>query len=159
MNKLMLAAYLLALPSAVASAGARHGEPPDSALYRTVAALDSDLFDAFNRCDLVKLGAFVTEDLEFYHDQTGLSRSRQTFLDAVRRNVCGKVRRVLVEGSLEVHALAGYGAVEIGVHRFHHPGADAAMAVGQARFVHLWENKGGAWRLARVVSFDHGPAE
>ncbi len=34
-------------------------------LFRTIAHLDSALFDAYNRCDLVKLGSFVAEDLEF----------------------------------------------------------------------------------------------
>ena len=84
-------------------------------LFRTISALDTQLFDAYNRCDLEKLGGFFTEDLEFYHDQTGLSRSRQAMVDAVKKNICGKVRRDLVPGTLEVYPLKGYGAVEIGV--------------------------------------------
>ncbi len=41
-------------------------------LTRTVAALDTKLFDAYNHCDLKTLGEMVSDDLEFYHDQTGL---------------------------------------------------------------------------------------
>lgn len=90
-------------------------------LFATIAALDSALFDAYNKCDLVKLGSFVAEDLEFYHDQTGLARGRQSLIDGVRQNVCGKVRRDLVRGTLEVHPLRGYGAMETGEHLFCDP--------------------------------------
>ena len=41
-------------------------------LTRTVSELDTKLFDAYNHCDLKTLGAMVSDDLEFYHDQTGL---------------------------------------------------------------------------------------
>ena len=91
-------------------------------LTRTVTALDTKLFDAYNHCDLKTLGAMVSDDLEFYHDQTGLMVGKAPFLEAIQKNICGKVERTLVPGTLEVHRLKGYGAVEIGVHRFHHPG-------------------------------------
>src|SRR5581483_9590207 len=87
-------------------------------LLETVAGLDAGLFDAYNRCDLEKLGSYVADDLEFYHDRTGLSRGRQVFLDSIRNNICGKVHRDLIPGSLEAYPLNGYGAVEIGDHIF-----------------------------------------
>ena len=59
--------------------------PVTDSLFRTIASLDSAMFDAYNRCDLEKLGTFIAVDLEFYHDQTGLSRSRQSLIDAVWR--------------------------------------------------------------------------
>jgi hypothetical protein len=52
-----------------------------------------------------------------------------------------------------VYPLHGYGAVEIGVHRFHHPGDSD---VGEAKFVMLWQYKDGAWKIPRVISYDHG---
>lgn len=135
--------------------------PPSKAaaeeLYHTVAALDTALFDAYNHCDLEKLSSLVSEDLEFYHDQTGLSVGRQNFIDAIRNNICGKVTRELVAGTLEVYPLRGYGAVEIGVHRFHHPG-DAGN-VGEAKFITLWQNKDGVWKITRAISFDHHAAK
>ena len=127
----------------------------DAALYETVAGLDKTLFDAVNRCDLEKLGSMVTDDLEFYHDKTGLAVGKKIFLDSIKNNVCGKVQRELVAGSLEVYPLAGYGAVEIGVHRFHHPGQENDV-VGEAKFIHVWQLKDGTWNIARVISFDHG---
>src|ERR1700730_9026264 len=106
-----LAACLAAMSSRAESQASPVPQSSDS-LFRTIASLDSALFDAYNRCDLVRLGSFVAEDLEFYHDQTGLARGRQSLIDGVRQNICGKVRRDLIRGSLEVHPLKGYGAVE-----------------------------------------------
>ena len=130
-------------------------------LTTTVAALDRALFAAYNRCDLAALGALVADDLEFYHDQTGLARGRQALVDGVRQNVCGKVRRDLVPGTFEVHPLRGYGAVETGEHRFCDPRAHrtcTAATGGAARFVMLWQHQAdGAWRLTRVISYDHAP--
>jgi hypothetical protein len=123
-------------------------------LTRTVAELDTKLFDAYNHCDLKTLGEMVSDDLEFYHDQTGLMVGKAPFLEAIQNNICGKVERTLVPGSLEVYRLKGYGAVEIGVHRFHRPG-DQNDPGGEAKFVHVWQNKDGVWRVTRVISYDH----
>jgi hypothetical protein len=124
-------------------------------LYQTVSGLDTALFDAYNHCDLAKMGSMVAEDLEFYHDQTGLSVGRQSLIDGVKNNICGKVQRELV-GVLEVYPLKGYGAVEIGGHRFTHPGDP--NNVGEAKFVQLWQLKDGSWKLTRVISFNHNAA-
>src|SRR5229473_2465016 len=70
-------------------------------LTRTITALDKQLFDAYNTCNIEKLGTLVTDDLEFYHDKTGLAVGKQPFLDAIKKNICGKVTRELVQGSLE----------------------------------------------------------
>src|ERR1051325_4777721 len=74
-----------------AQSGAQSGP-----LFKTIQALDSKLFDAYNHCDLATLGAMVSDDLEFYHDQTGLSVGKEPFLPAIRENICGKVERFLV---------------------------------------------------------------
>jgi ketosteroid isomerase-like protein len=126
----------------------------DAELTRAISALDTQLFDAYNNCDIDKLGSMVTDDLEFYHDKTGLAVGKKVFLDAIKNNICGKVTRELVKGSLEVYPLKGYGAVEIGVHRFHHPGVQNDV-LGEAKFIHLWQYKDGAWKVTRVISYDH----
>jgi len=139
----------------VCGIGAQAQLPASDPLYKTVSGLDTALFDAYNHCDLTKMGSMVAEDLEFYHDQTGLSVGRQSLIDGVKNNICGKVQRELV-GTLEVYPLKGYGAVEIGVHRFTHPGDPGN--VGEAKFVQLWQLKDGSWKLTRVISFDHNAA-
>jgi hypothetical protein len=145
---------LLLLP-ALARAQTQQGLPPTDDLYKTVAALDAALFDAYNHCNLDKLGSMVSDDLEFYHDQTGLAVGRQSLIDGVRNNICGKVHRELVPGTLEVYPIKGYGAVEIGIHRFTHPNDPNPGPGGEAKFVHVWRQKDGVWQVTRVLSFDH----
>ena len=150
-------ALLLAAPLAQADVPPAK-EPSAAELARTVAALDTRLFEAYNHCDLDTLGAIVAEDLEFYHDKTGLSRGRAAFVEAIKNNICGKVHRDLVPGSLEVYPLHTYGAVEIGSHVFCDPRQTAKCdpaKSGAAKFVMLWQNAGGTWKLTRVISYDH----
>src|SRR5258706_13663071 len=92
-------------------------------LDKAVTALDAALFDAYNHCDLEKFSSFLDDNVEFYHDQGGVTLGKQNLTDSVKKNICGKVTRELVPGTLQVHYMKGYGAVEIGVHRFPSPGA------------------------------------
>ena len=127
-------------------------------LDKAVAALDAALFDGYNRCDLEKFASFLDENVEFYHDQGGVTLGRGALTDSVKKNICGQVTRELVPGTLQVFYMKGYGAVEMGIHRFHHPGHDDTEGIGEARFVHLWQYKDGAWRITRVISYDHHTA-
>jgi hypothetical protein len=151
---------LLLLASAMAVAFAHsqstQGLPVSDTLYKTVAGLDSELFAAYNNCQLDKLGSLVAEDLEFYHDKTGLAIGRQLFIGAIKNNICGKVHRELVPGTLEIYPMEGFGAVEIGIHRFTHPGDP--HNIGEAKFITLWQHKDGSWKMTRAISFDHHPA-
>jgi hypothetical protein len=63
-------------------------------LFKTIESLDSRLFDAYNHCDLKTLGAMVSDDLEFYHDQSGLSVGKDPFIAAIKQNICDKVQRI-----------------------------------------------------------------
>jgi len=150
--------YLAPLVSLVLLLATVHAQSPaqsnaqSDTLFKTVQSLDTKLFDAYNHCDLPTLGAMVADDLEFYHDQTGLSVGKAPFIAAIKQNICGKVERTIVPGSMEVYPLKGYGAVEIGVHRFHHSGEEA---LGEAKFVTLWRNKDGAWKVTRAISYNH----
>ncbi len=127
-------------------------------LDKTMAALDTALFDAYNHCDLVKFASFIADDIEFYHDQGGVTLGKQAFVDSIKKNICGTdMRRELVPGTLEAHHMKGYGAIEIGTHRFYHPKSN--IGTGEARFVHLWQYKDGAWKITRALSFDHQAAK
>ena len=161
MKKFCALLLIVLVSGAFVPAGAQAVQSLDSIksqeeLAQTITALDKQLFDAYNTCNIERLGTLVTDDLEFYHDKTGLAVGKQPFLDAIKKNICGKVTRELVQGSLEVYPLHGYGAVEIGLHRFRHPGDRDA---GEAKFVHLWQYKDGAWKISRVISYDHGAAK
>ncbi len=125
-------------------------------LDKAGAALDEALFNSYNKCDLAKFESFFVDDVEFYHDQGGLTLGKKALTDAVKNNICGKVTRELV--SLKVYPMKGYGMLETGVHRFHHPGHEDTEGVGEGQFVHLWQYKDGAWKVTRVISYDHHSA-
>ena len=127
-------------------------------LDKAVASLDAALFDSYNRCDLEKFATFFADDVEFYHDQGGVTLGKESLTDSVKKNICGRVTRELAPGSLQVYRMKGYGAVEMGVHRFHHPGHEDTEPVGEAKFIHLWQYKDGAWKITRVISYDHKAA-
>lgn len=128
-------------------------------LFDSLARMDSVLFDAsFTSCDATKANAIFTDDVEFYHDQTGFAAGEQV-RDNTRRLTasCPRSRgvtRTLIPGSLRIYSIQGYGAVQMGVHRFDERGASSGTLT---RFVHLWRLENGTWRLARVLSLDHHP--
>lgn len=154
----MLKSLSLAVLLGWAAVPAQADEVADKGLSETVRALDAKLFDAYNRCDLDTLAAMVSDDLEFYHDVTGLSRGRAPFIAAIKNNICGKVHRDLVAGTMEVYPLAHYGAVELGEHVFcdprQTPTCDPKTA-GIAKFVTVWRLQNGQWQVTRVISFNH----
>src|SRR5450755_1532176 len=127
-------------------------------LDRAGTLLDAALFDAYNKCDLDKFASFFVDDVEFYHDQGGVTLGRAALIDSVKKNICGKVTRELVPGSLKVFHMKGYGLLETGVHRFHHPGHEDTEGIGEGQFIHLWQYKDGAWKVTRVISYDHHAA-
>lgn len=131
--------------------------PEAQELYDEISHMDAVLFDAFNDRDLTKLKTLFTEDLEFYHDRGGLTSYQQN-MDSFKRNFESetKVRRELVKSSLEVYPIPGYGAMEIGVHRFYTTEKGKPEEVSAtAKFVHVWQKKNGEWKISRVVSYDH----
>jgi ketosteroid isomerase-like protein len=158
MKKTLLFLFLLATAVRVEAQPPQSQEPRDE-LLKTISSLDAQVFDAYNHCDLEKLATYFTEDLEFYHDQSGLSRTRKAMIDDIQKYVCGKARRDLVPGTLEVYPLKNYGAVEIGAHRFCDPQKFKTCGEkdsGIAKFVMIWQHQdGGAWKITRVISFDH----
>lgn len=137
-----------------AHAQAQESMKSQKELDQAIASLDAALFDSYNRCDLEKFSTFFADDLEFYHGQDGVTMGKEKLTDNVKKYICGgDVRRELVPGTLEVHPMKGYGAVEIGVHRFYHPKSNTPT--GEARFINLWQYKDRGWKISRVISFDH----
>jgi len=120
-------------------------------LYQTIAELDSVFFTAYNNCDIKKQAEFYSDSIEFYHDQGGLITSKQLLLEATKKNICGKVTRELVKGSIEVSPIANYGAVEIGMHMFHN-NQEKGQVPHASRFVVIWRNRTGKWTIERVIS-------
>ena len=124
-------------------------------LTKVITSLDAALFNAYNTCDLPKFAAFFTDDIEFYHDQGGITLGKEKLTESIKNNICGKVTRELLAGSRQVHPMNGIGAIDMGTHLFHHPGKDDTEPLGEGKFIHLWRYRDGAWKVARIYSYDH----
>jgi len=125
--------------------------PQSDELHDDIVRQDSLLFTAYNQCDLEAFASLVSEDLEFYHDVGGLETSKANLVSAIKNNICGKVRRELLPGSIEVYPVPGYGAVEMGAHRFYNL-VEGGEPSRFSKFVQLWHREDSQWKLARVIS-------
>lgn len=135
-----------------------------ASLNKEIRTLDSLLFDvAFNTCDLSPLEDIISEDFEFYHDQGGITGSKNEFIESIKNNICGinyQPIRKLVEGTFKVYPLASngvlYGAIQESVHRFFAREENKPeYFTSIARMTHLWLLENDEWKLKRVLSFDH----
>lgn len=126
-------------------------KPTDIALQHKIEELDSIFFTAYNTCDLEQQAALISEDIEFFHDQGGLSTSKTEIIEALKNNICGKVTRELVKGSIEVYPIHNYGAVQMGYHKFFNNQEPDAIS-NPSKFVTIWKNENENWRMTRIIS-------
>lgn len=127
-----------------------------------VRAADALYWQAFNACDMQAMGALLTNDVEFYHDKTGLTTSRNGVLDSLRKGPCGTpgmhLRREAVPGSVHFFPLAGGFAILSGEHRFYaSENGKPEHLDGQADFTIVWQSTNGQWQMRRILSYAHGP--
>lgn len=136
-----------------------------STLYKTIKEMDSFLFEnGFNECRISDMEPLISDDLEFYHDQSGITKSKKDFLLTIEQNICSnqqqKPIRKLMENSLEIFPLYNkgvlYGALQNGIHEFYIKEANnAPYLTSTAKFSHLWIKENANWKLKRILSFDH----
>lgn len=158
-TSLTILALLISL-SASLSASAQSQDtyvykPESQELYNAIIRMDSIYFNAYNTCDMDKQAAIYADSIEFYHDGSGLETSKRALLSAIKENICGKVTRVLVKGSIEVYRIPGFGAVEIGLHRFINHAENNAVSRPD-KFIIIWRHRNGQWQITRVVSLHTG---
>lgn len=131
-----------------------------SALQTEIEALDTALFDAFNRCadaeQLKRFTKMLAPDLEFYHDRDGRS-DKKTMVANTKKNACGKYKRELLPNSLRVFPIGKDQAMEIGHHKFCSI-ADGSCP-GQGEFLTLWTKTKSGWLATRMLSYDHKAAQ
>lgn len=139
-----------------------------SELFQTMKKMDSIVFErGFNKCMHSEIEQFLSNDLEFYHDQGGITNSKEAFLETLKKNICANLEmkpiRKLTKGSLEVFPLYNngnlYGAIQKGIHEFYmsEPDKDIYLT-STAKFTHVWVKENDNWKLKRVLSYDHIPA-
>jgi ketosteroid isomerase-like protein len=126
-------------------------------LLSTITRLDSKLFDAFNSRNLEAMKKIFADDVEFYQDNQGVS-DYNGVIDSLKnlfeQSKSNGMRRELVKGSLEVYPIKGYGAIQVGQHRFCHM-EQGREDCGTFKFVHIWRQKEREWKITRVVSYGH----
>ncbi|GAA4056242.1 hypothetical protein GCM10022409_49420 [Hymenobacter glaciei] len=145
----------IAPASATAASSSATVDKATSELYKQVAKLDAEIFAAFNAHDVTKLMSYFADNLEFFHDKGGLANFSQTKQGFERMFAQSPdISRSLVPGSLEVYPIKGYGAVHIATQRFCHV-ENGREDCGNSKFVMVWQQQAGTWKIARVVSYDH----
>ena len=136
-------------------------QPVSKELFDTIAHMDSILFQAFNTCNIEAFTNLLTDDIEFYHDQSGLMLSSKTQSEGLKKRCAeqdknGILRRELVKESLEVYPVSNYGAVEIGVHNFYRTlTGQKEKLTTVAKFMNIWQKKNDQWKISRIISYAH----
>lgn len=136
-------------------------------LATIILSMDSLFWTAYNDCNVENMEKFFADDVEFYHDKSGLVQGRQNLISGLKNNLCGnenfKLRREAVEENAKVFPLHNsnviYGAIISGEHLFYtiEKGREERLD-GLAKYTHVWILKDNAWRMSRILSYDHGPA-
>ena len=135
-------------------------------LTETILQKDSLFWAAYNKCDLESFPQFFDKDVEFYHDMGGMTIGLEGIISNMKKNLCAgngfRLRREAVEGSVKVFPLKSsgtvYGAILSGEHVFYILEKGGEKLDGLAKFTHVWLLKDGAWKMTRILSYDHGPA-
>lgn len=126
-------------------------QPVDLALHNEIVKMDGIYFDAYNTCDMKTQADLYHEDIEFFHDKGGLATDKQELLKALKENICNKVTRTVIKGSIEVYPIKGYGAIEIGYHKFFNKEEPNAKSI-PSKFIMVWKNENDHWKITKVIS-------
>ncbi|MBE0663480.1 MAG: nuclear transport factor 2 family protein [Bacteroidales bacterium] len=136
----------------------------DSDLFRDLKTQDSAFFErGFNQCDLEYLNNKISDDLKFYHDQSGF-QNKDAFFENVQKYICSdsekKPVRKVDANSLEVFPLYNngklYGAIHTGIHHFYlRENGKEDVWTSTAKFTHVWVLENEIWKLSEVLSYDH----
>ncbi len=156
----------LAAAALLACASTAWAQPAANDPTAVVQARDDAFWRAYNACDTAAFRGFFATDVEFYHDRGGPTIGVEALDGALAKNLCGgpsRLRREIIPGSERWSILRNgdtvYGAIVAGEHFFYvRPPDKPEFLDGRARFVSLWLLKDGAWKMARLLSYDHGPA-
>ena len=120
-------------------------------LYREIIKMDSIYFKAYNTCDIKTQASLYDDKIEFFHDKGGLMTDKIGLLKALKENICNKVTRTLIKGSVEVYPIKNYGAIQIGYHKFYNKQEPNAKST-PSKFVVVWKKEKESWKITKVIS-------
>jgi hypothetical protein len=155
------------LAAAVALAAAHPtAQPAQTDPVAAARERDAAFWRAYNTCETAAFAGFFTTDVEFYHDRGGATIGLAALDATLVKNLCGgasRLRREIVPDTVRWSTLRNgdtiYAALVSGEHLFYVRQPDTPEILdGRARFVTLWLLKDGTWKMARLLSYDHGPA-
>jgi len=154
-HRIFYLSFLLTANLNLAQAQEKKAAPTSQELYNEIAAMDTVLFDAFNAKDMAKFKPLFDENLEWYQDNEGLLSYETVFINFEKmfKNK-NKPTRQLVKGSLEIHPIKDFGAIETGVHQFRHI-ENGKEEIGTFKFTAIWKKVGNQWKISRMISYDH----
>lgn len=148
-------------------ANASLAQTDDNSVMKTILEKDALFWTGYNTCNYDQMGEYIADDIEFYHDKGGISLGKTNLVDSIRKNLCTKpnfrTRREAIDGTVKVYLLKNsnvlYGAIISGDHYFFNSYDNKAeKREGIAKFVNMWILKDNAWKMSRILSYDHGPA-
>ena len=147
--------FLLILGLNLTQAQDKKTAPTSQELYNQIIAMDTALFDAFNAKDMAKFKPLFDENLEWYQDNGGLLSYETVFsnFEKMFKNE-NRLTRQLVKGSLEIHPIKDFGAIETGVHQFRHI-ENGKEEIGTFKFMAIWKKVNNEWKITRMISYDH----
>ncbi|MFT6842968.1 MAG: ketosteroid isomerase-like protein [Psychroserpens sp.] len=120
-------------------------------LYTNIVKMDSIYFAAYNTCDIKTQAAIYADDIEFFHDKGGLLTDKKELLKSLKENICNKVTRTLIKGSIEVYPIKNYGAIQIGYHKFYNKQEQNAKSI-PSKFIVVWKKEKENWKMTKVIS-------
>lgn len=140
----------------------------NATLIAAAVKADSLFWIAYNQCDVQGMMQFIPEDMEFYHDKGGITLGDSAFQASIKNGLCSdlgkfRLRREIVDGSGKTNPMMKndrvYGVLMTGKHLFYlSQNGEKERADGLAEYADLWLLQDGQWKMARVFSYNHGPA-
>ena len=126
-------------------------KPSNIDLHNQIVKMDAKYFNAYNTCDMETQTDLYNENIEFFRDKGGLLTDKKELLKSLKENICNKVTRTLIKGSIEVYPIKNYGAIEIGYHKFYNKEEPNAKSV-PSKFIMVWKKEKNNWKITKVIS-------
>lgn len=165
--RIIILVAILLLSGIGYTAFAQSTDTENQKLTSTILHLDSLFWNTYNECDTDHSGQYLTDDVKFYHDKGGITYGKDALVMSIKNNICGNqnqhIRREAVPGTVKVYPMRNgnviYGAIISGEHYFYvTENGKPEKREGLAKFTQLWLLKNNEWKMAEILSYDHGPA-